>query len=66
MIAVPEGMWHRFTLDKDNHIVALRLFVGYPVWTVGKGLWDMHLLQGIWQAAETCRNDPWTGRLATG
>eukprot|EP00887_Chlorella_sp_A99_P002620 scaffold6.g2620.t1 len=33
MIVVPEGIWHRFTLDETNFIVAVRLFIGFPVWT---------------------------------
>ena len=33
LMTLPEGIYHRFTTDKNDCIHAMRLFVGQPVWT---------------------------------
>ncbi|XP_059293420.1 acireductone dioxygenase 2-like [Lycium ferocissimum] len=33
LIVVPAGIYHRFTLDSSNHVKAIRLFAGDPIWT---------------------------------
>ena len=33
LMTLPEGIYHRFTVDETDMIHAMRLFIGQPVWT---------------------------------
>ena len=33
LMTLPEGIYHRFTVDEADCIHAMRLFIGQPVWT---------------------------------
>ena len=33
LMTLPEGIYHRFTVDEKDRIHAMRLFIGQPVWT---------------------------------
>lgn len=33
LMTLPEGIYHRFTVDEADMIHAMRLFIGVPVWT---------------------------------
>jgi 1,2-dihydroxy-3-keto-5-methylthiopentene dioxygenase len=33
LMTLPEGIYHRFTCDEKDHIHAMRLFIGQPIWT---------------------------------
>ena len=38
LMTLPEGVYHRFTVDETDTIHAMRLFVGQPIWTVSQFL----------------------------
>ncbi len=54
MIVLPAGLYHRFTLDEGDFIVANRLFVGEPVWTpINRGeAADTHPARATYRAAQ--------------
>uniref|UniRef100_A0A7S2IBX5 Acireductone dioxygenase n=1 Tax=Helicotheca tamesis TaxID=374047 RepID=A0A7S2IBX5_9STRA len=33
LMTLPEGIYHRFTVDENDIIKAMRLFIGQPIWT---------------------------------
>jgi len=49
LVAVPEGIYHRFTTDENDMIHAMRLFVGKPIWTVSSYIFFCEIALIIWR-----------------
>jgi 1,2-dihydroxy-3-keto-5-methylthiopentene dioxygenase len=43
LMTLPEGIYHRFTVDEADMIHAMRLFIGQPVWTPFNRPCDDHI-----------------------